>query len=395
MEQTCLLVDLDKKGLREEWTKGDHSPEVSIPISISDGADAASMIESGSVVMLVVCAGQASPTMLNILELFKSKVGGIGRFQAVICDEPTPQFMAQVYEYNIEHFLSHATWQMELAALTREVSAILNDPNSPELAVINVAKAIAAGDQKEIMRAETQLNEASDYDYLASYQKGRACEATGRFNEAISAFQNSSKLNKMFKPAATGKGENLLITGRIDEAIQIFEKMEKSNPWDVNRKINLASAFMEKGDFTKAKDYIREAAKLFPDHPRVTEAKVQILLAAGKINDAFVLMDKLSEVGPYFAAKLNDMGIKLSQAGKGKAALALYGKAQKIVRSELRYKVSLNSALACHRLQDFGMALKYLNRCEKEFGSSFEKLEKIRTAVKAAFAKQKQTVKAS
>jgi nucleotidyltransferase/DNA polymerase involved in DNA repair len=89
-------------------------------------------------------------------------------------------------------------------------------------------------------------------------------------------------------------------------------------------------------------------------------------------------MDQMSGVGPFFAAKLNDLGIKLSQAGKGKSALALYQKAHRVVREDLRYKITLNAALACRRLQDFDMALKYVARCAKEYGSMFPKLVKIK-----------------
>ena len=66
---------------------------------------------------------------------------------------------------------------------------------------------------------------------------------------------------------------------------------------------------------------------------------------------------------------------------KGKSALALYQKAHKIVRAELKYKISLNAALACRRLKEWDMALKYVARCEREFGATFPKLAKIRQAI--------------
>jgi tetratricopeptide (TPR) repeat protein len=86
----------------------------------------------------------------------------------------------------------------------------------------------------------------------------------------------------------------------------------------------------------------------------------------------------MKDVGPYFAAKLNDLGIKLSQAGKGKSALSLYNKAHKVVRPELKYKISLNSALACRKLGEYEAGLKYVARCAKEFGSMYPKLQKIK-----------------
>lgn len=92
-------------------------------------------------------------------------------------------------------------------------------------------------------------------------------------------------------------------------------------------------------------------------------------------------LDELENVGPLFAAKLNDLGVQLSRAGKGNSALALYKKAHKIVRPNLRYKISLNASLACRRMKAYDLALKYAQRCKAEYGESFEKLDKIFAAI--------------
>jgi hypothetical protein len=44
----------------------------------------------------------------------------------------------------------------------------------------------------------------------------------------------------------------------------------------------------------------------------------------------------------------------------------------------------MNAALACYRMGDFDASLVWLERCEKEYGSAYEKLVKIRKAVQAA-----------
>ena len=102
----------------------------------------------------------------------------------------------------------------------------------------------------------------------------------------------------------------------------------------------------------------------------------------------------MENVGPFFASKLNEIGVKLSQAGKGPSALALYQKAHKVVKPELRYKISLNAALACRRSEDFDKALTFVKRCREEYGQNFEKLEKIEKNLHALIAQIKAKGKA-
>lgn len=394
MEWTCLLVDFaDNSPMAESWQGLTQVFDYGMALSYVTKDEAIPMLETGTVVMMAVFVRQPSNELTHLLEAFRKKVGAIGSFQAIVCSNPDPFFMAAVYEFGIEQFIDEQTWASDLSVLTNGVATVLRDEKSAEYNTIKISQAVSVGDQVAIETAERAIGESASYDYLAAYAKGNALQAIGKFNEAVDSFRESEKLNRGFRPASTGLGENLLVVGRVDEAIAVFERLEKSNPRDVNRKVNLASAFMEKGDVKKAMELIDAAHKLQPDHPRVSEAKAQVLLAQGKVADAFNMMDNLSEVGPYFAAKLNEMGIKLSQAGKGKSALALYKKAHKIVRAELRYKVSLNAALACYRLVDYPMCLKYLDRCEREYGRKYEKTEKIRAAVKSAMQKLQQTKK--
>lgn len=388
MEWTCLLVDFANDGrLAESWQSLIEPYDYGMALSYASKDEAVPMLETGTVAMMIVFADRSTSELANLFEYFRKKVGAISTFQGIVCSNPDPFYMAAVYEFGVEQFLDAQTWPADLTVLTKRAAEILSDETSTEFNFIKISRAVALGDQVAIEGAEKSIGETATYDFLAAYAKGNALQAIGKFNEAADSFRESEKLNKTFRPASTGLGENLLVVGRVDEAIAVFEKLEKSNPRDVNRKVNLASAFMEKGDLKKAQELINAAQKLQPDHPRVAEAKAQVLLAQGKVTDAFNMMDHLSEVGPYFAAKLNEMGIKLSQAGKGKSALALYKKAHKIVRAELRYKVSLNAALACYRLLDYPTCLKYLDRCEREFGRKYEKSEKIRAAVKVAMQK--------
>ena len=213
--------------------------------------------------------------------------------------------------------------------------------------------------------AQDEVQSMSGYDYKAAYLTGKAQELQGDFAAAEESYRAASSMNKMFRPSSTSLGETLLINGKIKEATEIFEKLERSNPRDISRKLNLATAYVESGDTEKAREIIEQAQQLEESHPKLSEAKAHLLLSQGKVNDAFKLMDDLEDAGPLFASKLNELGIKLSKLGKTKSSLALYAKAHKVVRNDLKYKVSLNAALACRRAEDYKKGLQYLARSKR------------------------------
>ena len=53
------------------------------------------------------------------------------------------------------------------------------------------------------------------------------------------------------------------------------------------------------------------------------------------------------------------------------------------------YKIDMNAALACYKAGQFQAALEFLEKCEKDYGGSFDKLERVRKNVLEA---QKKTV---
>lgn len=382
MDWNCLLVDLNGSDLAETWQEKVSALDLPAQISFAANIEEAQiLLNNGGILNLVIFSAQNSGDVQLLLKSFQSNVGCIADFQAIVCSDPTAAYMAGVFEFGVEQFFALESWPDEMAAMVRKTADTLSDPTSAEARTVALSRSIRSADQAAIQRAAKDINDLAEYDYRAAYAKGKACEATGDYDGAANSYKMSSSMNKMFRPGTSSLGETLLVTGRIDEALEVFKNLEKTNPYDVERKANIAAAYIEKGDFDSANRYVELAEKLAPENSRVLEAKAQVLLCTGKVGEAFKLMDGMSEVGPFFAAKLNELGIQLSQSGKGKSALALYQKAHKIVRPELKYKISMNAALACRRLQAWDMALKYLARCEKEFGGSFPKLLKIKESI--------------
>jgi tetratricopeptide (TPR) repeat protein len=389
METVCLLVDLTESDLAATWQERLSSANVPCKVVFAKTMEEAiGTINTAIVAPLVICAKEITTKLQDILRAYQGAFGPMSDFQLIINSDPSPQFMASVFEFAVEQFTATDSWVDDLCALCRAVQEKLQDQNSAEFKTIKLVMSVRSSDSEQINQAKAALGDLATYDFRAAYASGKASEASGNYEEAIESYRNATGMNKLFRPVSTSLGEACLITGKVEEAIAIFQKLDRSNPNDLDRKANLASAFIEKGDLETAAKYAAEAEKLSPGSSRVSEIKAQVLLCQGKIGDAFALLDQMSDVGPFFAAKLNDLGIKLSQAGKGKSALSLYQKAHKIVRHDLKYKISLNAALACRRLGEFEMGLKYVARCAKEYGSMYPKLAKIKeTLIKEQAAK--------
>jgi tetratricopeptide (TPR) repeat protein len=364
-----------------------------LPVQYASPSEAELLIEAGNVASLVFFMSQTSqaPQIAPIIEVYRKKIGSISNFIAIACTNPEPDLLAALFEHSIENIFALEEWPTEVCRFVDDIATTLADKQSLESKVINLYQSLEKGDQSGITAATKNVEEYVPLNHLAAFAKGDALQSIGNFNEAIESYKKSTSLNTLFRPAVSKLGETFLVIGKIDEAIEVLEKLEKSNPNDVERKAILAAAYSEKGDFATAERLLNDARKLGAENSKVYEAEAHLLLAQGKANDAFKLLSKLSEVGPFFATKLNEMGIKLSQANKGKSALALYQKAHKIVKKELRYKVSLNAALACYRMSDFAQALTYIDRCELEYGAKLEKAAKIRAACKANLNGKKTT----
>lgn len=359
------------------------------PLYVASAEEASGPFSTGNVRCIFYFVEDKSILFKQLSLMFEENVAPIPALQFVICDDPSPQLMTDIYEYGLEQFLPTKSWLVEMEAKLADIGKILSTDTSPELVLIELTAAIKSGNQAQIKKCAQKLATSSKFDYLAAYGEGKALQAAGDFQGAVDAFRLSRNNNKLFRSAASSLGENLVVTGHVDEAITVFEGLERLNKKDANRKAILATAWDVKGDKEKAAEYYNAAKLLDPFHQKVLEAEAQLLLSSGKIAEAIQKMDNLRNAGPLFAARLNELGIKLSQAGKGKSALALYSKAHKAVRPELKFKISMNAALACHRMEEYGMGIKYIERCEKEAGGPTDKTSKIKRVLTASLSVKK------
>ena len=338
-------------------------------------------LSSGTVVAVAVASAPGEP-LRRCLRAFLAHVGIFPDLAVIIDADPDAEMGATAFALGFDTFVAPSMLDMAFTTLARRANFILSaPPNSDEARQWRLARSLRETDQAAIRAALEGLGPVGGYEACAAFMRAKAMEAIGDYMGAVAAYEAAAKLDSYFRPASISWGESLLMIGKVDIALALFQDLLRSDPFDPEIRALLASAWIEKNDVPAAIEHVDAATNRAPNNSRVLEAQAQVLLCTGKVGEAFKLMDGMSEVGPFFAAKLNDLGIRLSQSGKGKSALALYQKAHRIVRPELRYKVSLNAALACRRLSEWDLSLRYLERCEQEYGGRFPKLDKIREAI--------------
>ena len=382
VDWTCLLVDLAGLNVAESLSSSVTGESFGMRLHCVQSAAAADMeLQSGNVLLQLVFARQISEDLLRVLAAFQRQVGSLPDFQAIICDDPSPLLMAGVFEFGIDKFVATSYWPREVPIMARQALGLLADSLSSEARILAVSAAIRRGDFGAVKKAAELISESAPYDFRLAQTKGKAAEVVGDYGQAVEGYAAAAGANKMYRPAMTAVGEALLVVGRAPEALDVFRSLEATNPNDAERKAMMVSAYLELRDFNAAMSYLEEATSLLARHPRVVQAQIHTLIYSDRIGEAMPLLDQLSDVGAFFAAKLNEAGIRLSQNGQGRNALALYNKAHKIVCPELRYIISLNAALACRRLKDWQLALKYCIRCESEFGELFPRLAVVKQSV--------------
>jgi tetratricopeptide (TPR) repeat protein len=366
-----------------DWTSKDQRIRSVTPLSLRSAAAA---LDQAEFQVLIIVTRESDRYFQELCSRWILSVGSLPDSTLIVCDRPKPQFISEAFEYGIDLFSS---WSLAAPTTTKLLDRSARGLASPAFAnnAVNLAtRAIRLGDQAKMKVTLKALNRYASFDVNAAYTEGRVLEATGALLPAIAAYEQAIKLDPFHRPALMSYAECLLVSGRIDQALSVLMNLELASDCFAPRKAFLAMIKADQGDHDAAKRYLGEAIAIAPNASRTIEARVVVSLKAGHLDEALKLTDQISDAGIYFTASLNHFGITLSQSGKGDDALKLYEKAHLIVRPELRYKISLNAALAAYRLNKAQRALQLIVRCEAEFGGAFEKSTTIRQALLKSLA---------
>ena len=297
------------------------------------------------------------------------------------------EWMQTVYESAIESTVLRAAWEKNVRVLIDTLIAPLRPAYSLDLQ--SGLAYCRAGLHAPIQAWIKGFAREDSVNFEEQFVLGVALETLGKYEGAAKAFQYCVELNRHFVPALSHLGNCLALQGQTEAAIELLESLEQKFPGNTDRRAALTASYMDRKDYDRAVAMAHTLSGVQGNDPRAIEAQVLVAIHGKDLPKVSDLLDRMEKgvgagaggAGQALASRLNDLAIDLAKAGDTKAALALYDRTHRIVRPDLKYKISLNIALTYLKTAQPEKSTTILDRCEKEYGGTFDKLEKMRAAI--------------
>jgi Flp pilus assembly protein TadD len=212
------------------------------------------------------------------------------------------------------------------------------------LAVLMVCAWIQTGYWKsnEILWPHT-LDCTTD-NYAAHNNLGEAFDQRGRYNEAISQFQQALQIKPGYAEAYNNLGIALSQKGRVDEAITRFQKALQIKPDYAEAHNNLGNALRQKGKVDEAITQFQKALQIKPDYAEAHNNLGVVFFGQGRMDEAISQYQKALQINPAFAEVHNNLGIALGRNARVEEAIACYQKALEIKPDYAEARNNLASA---------------------------------------------------
>lgn len=389
MSFTGLIVNLSNASAARAWRMVQRELGNELHCEYHDSAASAiARLESGNVAALVVFSETATSDLDGLFAAFRHHVGCLPDHQAIISTHFDPMAMAHVFEHGVDRFFSLETWAEEAISFFRDIGSLLKDPQSPEARIIELTHRVANDPRTDFSQWLKSITELTTYDFRVAYTEGVIYLANDNHSKAVESFRKSSLLNNLFRPSLEALGTTLLEMGRGEDALIVFKKMAETNPFSAPANAHLACTYLALGDIMKANVFAEKAEKIDSGNREVIEARAQILLSQERYQEALSIMGAVKNVSSQLVSRMNLAGIAFARSGDVDEALDFFRRAHYMCKPNDAYKISLNAAIACLGMNYPEIALNYLERCEREYGGTFVKLEKIRRIAIAADQKR-------
>ncbi|HET8688823.1 MAG TPA: tetratricopeptide repeat protein, partial [Methanosarcina sp.] len=109
---------------------------------------------------------------------------------------------------------------------------------------------------------------------------------SGKFNEAIVAFEKAIEKDPENINLLNNKAQALETLGKYEEALELYEKAVKINSADPDIWNNMAFSFSQVGKYNEAIKAYEKALELRPDYPNALYGKALNLSQAGNFEEA-------------------------------------------------------------------------------------------------------------
>ena len=201
-------------------------------------------------------------------------------------------------------------------------------------------------------------------DEVTWNNKGAALYNQGRYDEAITCYNEALKINPQYAFAWYNKGNALDRQSKYDEAVKCYNEAINLNPQQAEAWGQKGSALNSQGKYDKAIQACDKAIKLDPQCSMAWNNKGAALYNQRKYDEAITCYNEAIKIDPQFSLALDNKGVALYGKGKYNEAIQAF---------EMAIKINPQYAEAWYNK---GYALKALSRIT-EANAAFAKAKEL------------------
>lgn len=183
------------------------------------------------------------------------------------------------------------------------------------------------GRYEEALTAYDQaLDQQPDFSW-AWARKGRTLRLLDRYTDALACYDKALTLQPRYAWAWNGKGVILERLNRMDEALTCFQTATDLHPDDVWYWYNLGSAQTSLGKLEDARDILKHALELDPAHAHSWAKLGQVLRQMNMPAEAIEAYEQAIRLEPTYAWAHNGLGLSYKLIGRTRDALTSFRRA--------------------------------------------------------------------
>jgi len=209
-----------------------------------------------------------------------------------------------------------------------------DDINEPSIDGLTASewfdKGYAAPDENLKIEYYTKAIELSPRHAASFNNRGDACQAVGKEEQAFQDFSSAIQLDPEFAPAYINRGNIYQKRGKHEEAIQDFSRAIQLESHYTLAYNNRGMSYKNRGKYEEALIDFNRAIQLEPKFISAYFNRGDVYRKLGKDNEAIQDYTRAIELDPNFALAYNNRGLSYNKLGKYQPAIQDYKKAIEI-----------------------------------------------------------------
>lgn len=203
-----------------------------------------------------------------------------------------------------------------------------------------------------------------DGSYLdALYNKGAVSFLSGNYDAAYAVFFKLKSLPYDKKSILDSLGRVCMKQHKYDEAVDCFKEAISLDKNNIYAFYNLAVILQAQKKYQEANQYFLAAISLNPRFMNAYLGSGMCLLSIGKLDDALLMLSKITEDVPVYKEALYHIGFIYQQQKKYQEALEAY---KQVLSSGVNINALYNSALCSEAIGSKKQAVDFYNQILKE-----------------------------